>query len=339
MLQRKRRGPGQLTEVFTFNRQTEDMSEQETKCSYCEHMSIITVNWVKKFLKLKMNNDQLIQNSIFSAMMMTNLINDLLDLGKLENNAFQLNVEEFNLFHLVQEAFSVVLFQAENKDINLQLQYTKKDVAAYQSVQMDKRRILQVLLNFISNSLKFTKPKGTIKLILRVLEEQVVETQQDQRESKRIPSLVNMPVATMRRSSSLHNLNNSFILRENEVSEVMKYIKLQITVEDNGVGISKKNQSMLFKDYQRLEEHQGMNAKGTGLGLSICQKIIDQMGGTINLESVEGKGTKIHIEVNCKSLEQLSQKNESSRSDSFKFKTMFKRVENYNSDKQGLRTY
>lgn len=84
-----RRGNGQIGEMFTFHRQTEEVSEDMgTKCGYCEHVSIVTVNWVKKLLKLKLSNDQLIQNSIFSAMMMNNLINDLLDLGKLENNAF-----------------------------------------------------------------------------------------------------------------------------------------------------------------------------------------------------------------------------------------------------------
>ena len=52
-------------------------------------------------------------------------------------------------------------------------------------------------------------------------------------------------------------------------------------MEDNGAGISKKNQKLLFKDYARLEEHESMNAKGTGLGLSICKNIIEQMGGTV----------------------------------------------------------
>jgi signal transduction histidine kinase len=88
----------------------DELTEECTKCEYCELVSMITINTVKKFLKLKMGVEQLIQNSIFSAMMMTNLINDLLDLGKLENNAFQLNIEEFNLYQVIQEAYSIVLF-------------------------------------------------------------------------------------------------------------------------------------------------------------------------------------------------------------------------------------
>lgn len=98
----------------------------------------------------------------------------------------------------------------------------------------------------------------------------MVEIQPELRESKKIPSFANLSSAKKRKTNSLTNICNSLIPNENEGSEIMKYIKLQITVQDNGVGISKKNQSMLFKDYARLDEHQSMNAKGTGLGLSIC---------------------------------------------------------------------
>ena len=54
-----------------------------------------------------------------------------------------------------------------------------------------------------------------------------------------------------------------------------KFIKLQLVIEDNGVGIKKENLGKIFKDYTRLDEHQGMNAKGTGLGMSICKRIIE----------------------------------------------------------------
>lgn len=70
---------------------------------------------------MKMSVEQLVQNSIFSAFMTTNLINDLLDLAKLENNAFTLNIETFNLIEVVSKAFQVVMFQAENQNIRLYL--------------------------------------------------------------------------------------------------------------------------------------------------------------------------------------------------------------------------
>ena len=85
--------------------------------------------------------------------------------------------------------------------------------------------------------------------------------------------------------------------REEKVS---KYIKLRMTIEDNGVGISKDNQSKLFQDFTRLNEHTSLNFQGTGLGLSICKNIIEQMGGNVSVESEEGKGTKFHIIIGLK---------------------------------------
>ena len=75
---------------------------------------------------------------------------------------------------------------------------------------------------------------------------------------------------------------------EISTKDLQKYIKLQLIIEDNGAGISKENIGKLFKDYSRLEEHEGMNAKGTGLGLSICKNIIEQMGGDVQVESELG---------------------------------------------------
>lgn len=76
-----------------------------------------------------------------------------------------------------------------------------------------------------------------------------------------------------------------------------------MVIEDNGVGISKENVGMLFKDYSRLQEHENMNAKGTGLGMSICKKIVTQMGGNVYAESELGKGTKINVEFGVKAID------------------------------------
>lgn len=81
---------------------------------------------------------------------------------------------------------------------------------------------------------------------------------------------------------------------------IHKYIKLQIVIEDNGVGISSPNINKLFMDFSKLNEHSHLNAKGTGLGLSICKNLIEQMGGNIIVESIEGVGTKFIITIGLK---------------------------------------
>ena len=82
--------------------------------------------------------------------------------------------------------------------------------------------------------------------------------------------------------------------------ETTKYIKLRMSIEDDGVGISKDSQLKLFTKFTRLKEHQAMNDTGTGLGLNICKKIIEQMGGSVTVESEEGQGTKFNIVLGLK---------------------------------------
>ena len=135
----------------------------------------LTLTVLQRVLLLKSQVEKFIRNSIFSAYMITNLVNDLLDLGKLENNAFQLAVNEFNLVQVVEEVFSIVSFQAETSGIKLKLYLDSEKTHLLQRLIGDKRRLTQILLNFISNSLKFTPSGGHIAIHLQVLEEQTVD--------------------------------------------------------------------------------------------------------------------------------------------------------------------
>jgi signal transduction histidine kinase len=61
-----------------------------------------------------------------------------------------------------------------------------------------------------------------------------------------------------------------------------------LSIKDTGVGISEEGMKKLFIDFNKLQENQKRNTTGTGLGLSICKRIIEQMGGNINVESQIG---------------------------------------------------
>lgn len=126
---------------------------------------------MEKFLNLNQNLDSYIKNSIFSSLMITNLINELLDQAKLEKSTFELDNEYFNLFEVIIHAFQILKFQAETKNIKLMLQIDQSKPFLFCKIWGDKRRYLQILLNFISNSLKFTKKGGFIKVHLKVLQE------------------------------------------------------------------------------------------------------------------------------------------------------------------------
>ena len=103
--------------------------------------------------------------------MVENLINDLLDLAKMENNSFTFSSEFFNLSQLILDAFNMFNFQANEHGIKLAAEIDNlKSLDMIQAVQGDPRRYLQILLNFLSNSLKFTDRGGSITVGIRILE-------------------------------------------------------------------------------------------------------------------------------------------------------------------------
>ena len=79
-------------------------------------------------------------------------------------------------------------------------------------------------------------------------------------------------------------------------------MNLQLRIEDNGLCISEEGQKNLFIDFGKLSENGDRNKSGTGLGLSICKKIIEQMGGNVEVESKVGVGSAfiINIKTKCK---------------------------------------
>lgn len=112
---------------------------------------------------------------MFAEIMVENLINDLLDLAKLENNSFTFTTGYFNLSHLIFESLKMVQFSANQQEISLCAEidsYASLDLI--QAIQGDQKRYLQTLLNFLSNALKFSNREGSIKVSVRILERQQI---------------------------------------------------------------------------------------------------------------------------------------------------------------------
>ena len=103
--------------------------------------------------------------------MVENLINDLLDLAKLENSSFNIINEYFDLAATIFEAFQILAHQATNSQIDLKASI---DLAAnlkmIRCIYGDKRRFLQILLNFLSNALKFTLVGGSVSILIHIIE-------------------------------------------------------------------------------------------------------------------------------------------------------------------------
>jgi len=165
---------------------------------------------------------------------LTRLINQVLDLAKLEAGAADWNADEVDLHELIQEALTATSQLSSDKGIRI-------DVDAPDPVPpivVDRDRIMQVLLNLISNAIKFCDSEyGAIKIALTTTGE-----------------------------------------------------ALQVSVQDNGPGLSPQEQRVIFDKFRQVHDHMSGKPQGTGLGLPISKQIISYYGGKLWVDSQPGQG-------------------------------------------------
>jgi DNA-binding response OmpR family regulator/anti-sigma regulatory factor (Ser/Thr protein kinase) len=187
------------------------------------------------------------------------LINDILDLSKIEAGKLEVDIEPVDLNRLLSDGVAIVGEMAAANGIRLEYR------AATQSLRMlaDPRRVKQIVFNLMSNALKFTHRGGTVSLEATLVDRAGAETG--------LPGFargVRMP------------------LPENEFPDFV-----QICVRDTGVGIGPDDMSRLFTPYTQITNPLSGRFSGTGLGLSMVRRLADLHGGTSSVSSELGVGT------------------------------------------------
>ena len=108
--------------------------------------------------------------------MVENLINDLLDLAKMEQSTFKFNNSYFDLSQVIYQALTMVITSATSNGVRLKAKIgNSRDLDALKNVYGDENRFMQILLNFLTNSIKFTNREGIVTVYLDVLECQNLE--------------------------------------------------------------------------------------------------------------------------------------------------------------------
>jgi len=188
------------------------------------------------------------------------LINDVLDLSKIEAGIISLYETSFDLYRLLDNLEEMFQIKAEQKNLNLVLSIAPN---VPQFIKTDAKKLRVCLINLLGNAIKFTE-KGRITLRVNLATEAL--TSQNQLNCE---SLSASPP------------------------------RLRFEVEDTGPGIPAADLEHLFDAFVQTETGQKM-AEGTGLGLTITRKFVQLMGGTITVSSVVGKGTifKYDIKIN-----------------------------------------
>ncbi|MFM9265809.1 ATP-binding protein [Tychonema sp. BBK16] len=201
------------------------------------------------------------------------LINQVLDLAKIEVGRITLNPTEFELKSLLNEVEEMFQLQAQDQQLQL-IFYSSSDVPLY--VRTDEVKLRQVLINLLSNALKFTKEGGISVRITSVWDNKNQE----------------LPIT-----------NSSTTLREHVVEGLntscqspMPNSHLHFEIEDTGCGMASDELEKLFQAFVQTQAGESYQ-QGTGLGLVISQQFVKLMGGQITVRSQVGCGTTFTFDI------------------------------------------
>ena len=211
-----------------------------------------------------------------SSSFLLSLINYVLEMARIESGKATLKTEAGDLQNLVDTLIDVFEPSVEEK----KLHYTCELKAEHMYVNCDKTKVREILLNVISNSVKYTPEGGTISV--RITEEGMTHQHMEAAERDTV------------QDSSVEEAEETDkgISGEDKENLVAFY---RFVIEDTGIGMSKEYLPHIFEEFTR--EHTSTESKvvGTGLGLPIVKSLVDLMGGTIEVSSKVGEGTKTTI--------------------------------------------
>jgi signal transduction histidine kinase len=200
-----------------------------------------------------------------SGQHLLSLINDILDLSKIEAGKMSLELEEVNLPVFFESSLSIIKEKAHAHAIELGLDVDE----SLGDVFVDTRKFKQIVYNLLSNAVKFTPDGGKVTVRARRLS---------------VPTSIEEPEYQMSEEGDELIANNP--------GEFVEF-----SVEDTGIGISEKEQQRLFQPFEQLDSSTGRKYEGTGLGLTMVKRLAELHGGTVDLTSEVGKGSCFTVTI------------------------------------------
>ena len=183
--------------------------------------------------------------TLASSNHLLSLINDVLDMSRIESGKIHLEEVEVNLSDVLHDLKTIVSGQIYAKQLEL---YMDAMDVTDEDVYCDKTRLNQILLNLLSNAIKFTPAGGTVSVRVRQL-----------------------------------------------AGKVRGCGQYEFRIKDNGIGMSQEFAQKIFEPFERERTSTVSRIQGTGLGMAITKNIVDMMGGTIEVQTAQGKGTEFTV--------------------------------------------
>ena len=173
------------------------------------------------------------------------LINDILDISKVESGKLKLSPLTFSIVETVENLVNISQPMIKEKNIEFSFHINQMDK---EYLYADQLRLNQIYINILSNAIKYTQPGGRVSVDLR-----------------------------------------------EEKSDVPGCIRLIYVVADTGIGMSPEFMATMYQPFSRQVDSRVNSIQGTGLGLAITRQMVDLLGGTIDCQSEQGKGTTFTV--------------------------------------------
>ena len=268
------------------------------------------------FAKKDMDNKQSLNADLdkiaTSGRFLLSLINDVLDISKIDSDKIELNREPYSFIDYVKEIRNIILPMCTEKNIFYKI-ITQNDSA--EVVMLDKIRVNQITLNLLSNAVKYTPPGGTVTLRVSAFARSKADASDDVANAVGTSANAADAMASTGTSadaaaneadglttdgSSANTASTSAEPAANEADRadsISDLAEIEISVTDTGIGMSDSFQSVMFDDFSQEEDNplRAKEIQGTGLGLAIVKRLVDLMGGTISVRSILGKGSSIKV--------------------------------------------
>jgi len=185
--------------------------------------------------------------TLASSNHLLSLINDVLDMSRIESGKIHLEEVEVNLSDVLHDLKTIVSGQIHAKQLEL---YMDAMDVTDEDVYCDKTRLNQILLNLLSNAIKFTPAGGTVSVRVRQL-----------------------------------------------AGQARGFGQYEFRIKDNGIGMSPEFAKRIFEPFERERTSTVSRIQGTGLGMAITKNIVDMMGGAIEVQTAQGKGSEFIVRV------------------------------------------
>ncbi len=234
------------------------------------------------------------------------LINDILEMSKIEAGRSQLNESSFNLMRLLKTLEEMFRLKARSKKLQLNLEVGD---GVPQFVSGDEGKLRQILINLVGNAIKFTE-RGSVTLrVKKKVEESLgaetaelsdTQTKLAGAGSEHSESLAVETAAIQKKTGWYTGFNPSKSLGDFDCVEANdlrpQLLRLQFEIEDTGLGIAPEEINKLFEPFEQTKTGQ-KSQQGTGLGLPISHKFVQMMGGDITVISTPELGSKFAFDI------------------------------------------